>query len=176
VEKKRQRQIQFSAAYLVVAILGIWLFQELIFRPLLVRWTEVPYSEFLQQLEAGSIQQVTLGGDRIFYTCRESEAGEKEALVYNAVLVEDPELVERLREAGVEFRAQAPAGGLATTLLGWVIPLLPLAAIWYLAYRRMGAGVHGADARGRPVPVGQARAGGTTGRDARWAGGRAADL
>jgi cell division protease FtsH len=54
--------------------------------------------------------------------------------------VEDPDLIDRLLDAGVTFRAEPPSSGVVTTLLGWVIPLLPLALIWFFVFRRMGQG------------------------------------
>ena len=56
------------------------------------------------------------------------------------VPVEDPGLIDRLREAGVTFEAQPEASGALTTILGWVLPLLPLLAIWYFVFRGMGQG------------------------------------
>ena len=140
MDKGKRKQVQFSAIYLLIALAGVFLFQQLIFRPLVVRWSEVPYSQFLQELEAGNIEEVTLGGERIFYTCCTVPEGDEPGQVYNAVPVKDPDLIERLLEAGVTFQAQPPTGGLLTTLLGWVIPLLPLGLIWYFGFRRLGQG------------------------------------
>jgi cell division protease FtsH len=55
-------------------------------------------------------------------------------------MVEDPNLIEDLIAANVTFQAKAPSNGLLTTLLGWLIPFLPLALIWYFFYKRMGQG------------------------------------
>ena len=140
MDKGKRKRIQFSAVYLIIVILGILLFQQLIFRPLVVRWTEVPYSRFLEDLETGSIEEVTVGAERIFYTCCQVPEGESPGQVYNVVPIEDPDLIERLREAGVTFQAQPPTSGFLTNLLGWIIPLLPLGLIWYFMFRRMGQG------------------------------------
>jgi cell division protease FtsH len=140
MDKERRRQVQFSVVYLLVAVLGIWLFQSLVFRPLVIRWTEVPYSKFLEQLDAGMIDTVTLGPDRIFYSCCKVPEGDVPGQTYNVVRLEDPDLIERLIESDVTFEAQAPTGSALTTVLGWIIPLLPLALIWYFLYRRMGQG------------------------------------
>ena len=140
MDKGRRRQIGFSVIYVLVALLGIWLFQQLIFRPLVIRWTEVPYSQFLAQLQEGNIDEVTLGADRIFYTCCEPPEGDKPGQVYNVVPVEDRDLIERLVEAGVTFEGQAQTSSAFTMLLGWIIPLLPLALIWFFVLRRMGSG------------------------------------
>src|SRR5690606_7976288 len=80
--------------------------------------------------------------DRIFYTCctDTAEEDEDEALqTYNVVAVEDPELINELIEAGVTFEAKAPANTTITTLLGWLLPLIPLALIWYFIFRRIAS-------------------------------------
>ena len=69
MDKQQSKKVGFSAVYLLVAILLAGLFQQLIFRPMVVRWTEVPYSQFIEQLEAGEIAEVQLTEDRILYTC-----------------------------------------------------------------------------------------------------------
>ncbi len=140
MDKKQRKKFQFSFIYLIVALLGIWLFQDLIFRPVIVRWQEVPYSQFRQTLAEGNVEEVTLGEDRIYYTCCVPPEGDSEGQVYNAVRLEDPDLVQDLLDAGVTFSGEAPTSNLLTTLLGWVIPLLPLALIWYFVFRRMGQG------------------------------------
>lgn len=138
MDKKQRKQIQFSFVYLIVALLLIWLFQGLIFEPLIIRWTQVPYSRFLEQLEKGEVATVTLSGDRILYTCCGADAAS--GRVYNVVAVDDPDLIQRLIDAGVEFGAQAPANNLLTVLGGWVIPMLPIALLWYFIFKRMGQG------------------------------------
>ncbi len=135
MDQQQKRQLKFSFIYLIVALIGVLLFQELIFRPLLIQQTQVPYSQFRQDLAEGRVKEVTLGQERVFYT-RLTPEGEEQIL--NAVLVEDPDLVQDLLEAGVTFGAQPPSSGFLTDLLGWVIPILPLALIWYFLYRRMG--------------------------------------
>ncbi len=136
MDKKQSKKVGFSAAYLVVAILLASLFQELVFRPLVIRWTEVPYSQFLKQLEAGEIAEVTLTADRIMYTCC-GDTGQPPR-VNNVVRVEDPDLIQRLVDAGVTFSGKAPTNALLPALLGWIIPMLPLGLIWYFGMRRMG--------------------------------------
>jgi cell division protease FtsH len=145
VDKRQKKQMQFSLVYLLIAVVVAWLFQALVFRPMIVRWSEVPYSQFLAQLEAGEIQEVTIQEDRLLYTCcAEGEESTGPERVNNVVRVDDPDLIERLRESGVMFSAAPPPNTALTNLLGWIIPLLPLALIWYFGFRRMsqtGAGV-----------------------------------
>ncbi len=138
MDKQQSKKVGFSAVYLLAAILLATLFQQLIFRPMVIRWTEVPYSRFLEQLAAGEIAEVQLTGDRIMYTCCGDAAAATQGRANNVVRVDDPDLIQRLVDAGVTFSAQAPANTLMTMLLGWIIPLIPLGLIWYFGFRRMG--------------------------------------
>lgn len=137
MNKRQRRQIGFSVVYVLIAILGMWMFQELFFRPMIIRQTEVPYSRFLSDLSSGKITTVTLGPDRIYYVTLDKHGQEE---IHNSVRVEDKDLVDRLIAAKVKFQAQPPTSGIGTALLGWLIPLLPLALIWYVIYRKMGQG------------------------------------
>ncbi|HOU12197.1 MAG TPA: ATP-dependent zinc metalloprotease FtsH [Anaerolineae bacterium] len=138
MDKKQSKKVGFSAIYLIVALLLAGLFQQLIFQPMVIRWTEVPYSRFLEQLAAGEIAEVTLTADRIMYTCCGDAAAAAQGRVHNVVRVDDPDLIQRLVDAGVTFSGEAPTNALLPALLGWIIPMLPLGLIWYFGLRRMG--------------------------------------
>ncbi len=138
MDKKQRKRTSFSLIYLIVVLVGAWLFQQLVFEPLRTQQREVTYNEFLAHLEAGEIEEVTLGPERIRYTRRDEEAGEEQ--LHNVVRVEDPDLVARLTEAGVEFSADPPPGTLLTNIFGYLLFLLPLGAIWFFVFRRMGQG------------------------------------
>jgi cell division protease FtsH len=126
----------FSAGYFLLALLLAWLFNDLVYKPLIIRETEVSYNVFIQNLNENKISHVVLAGDRIIYTLKAAE-GQKEALA-NVVAVNDPALTNRLIESGVSFSAQAQTQGLLSSLLGWILPLLPLLLIWYFIFRKMG--------------------------------------
>ena len=133
------KHVKFSLWYIVLALLLVWLFQDLVIKPLAIQQTEVTYSRFLDDLNGGNIDTVSIGSTRIFYTTKPDAPGERTP-VYNVVAVEDPTLVDRLHRAGVTFAAQPPTDGAMTALLWWILPLLPLALIWFLVYRRMKHG------------------------------------
>ncbi|HDJ29777.1 MAG TPA: ATP-dependent metallopeptidase FtsH/Yme1/Tma family protein [Candidatus Acetothermia bacterium] len=137
MNRHQRRQLGFSVVYVLIAILGMWIFQEFVFRPMIVRQTEVPYSRFLSDLESGRITTVTLGTNRIYYVTVDKD-GHKE--VHNTVRVDDKQLIDRLVAAKVRFQGEPPTSGLGTAILGWLIPLLPLVAIWYYIFRKMGQG------------------------------------
>jgi len=135
MDKRQKKQMQFSSAYLLIAVLVAWVFQSLIFQPLVTRWSEVSYSQFVEELGTGTIGTVQLTEDRILYELKPEEDSSK---VYNVVRVDDQDLIDRLVASGVEFSGEAPSNALLPTLLGWIIPMLPLLAIWYFGMRRMG--------------------------------------
>lgn len=133
-----KKQRSFSAWYFIIAILATWLFNDLVYKPFIIRETEVSYNVFLQNLNENKINEVILNGDRIVFTLKATDS-QKET-VANVVAVNDPTLIERLVAAGVVFSAQAPTKSLFSTLLGWILPLLPLLLIWYFVFKRMGGG------------------------------------
>ncbi len=139
-DDNNRRKAQFSIVYILLGLAAMWLFQGLIFQPLVVRRTEVSYRQFLEELDGGQIASVTIGGDRVVYSGFDDAGEPDETTLYNAVIVEDPDLVTRLLDAGVDFEAEAPTNNILTSLLGWVIPFLPLVLIWFLLFRRMGQG------------------------------------
>ena len=115
----QRKQVRFSIIYIIVALLGMWLFQTLIYQPLLIREEEVPYSTFRDELAQGYIKEVTIDQSRIFFTIyAASDTAAPKNLpkdiagkAYNAVAVKDDQLVPDLLKAGVTFRAQVPSNG-----------------------------------------------------------------
>jgi cell division protease FtsH len=144
----QHKQIRFSILYFIIALIGIWLFQILVYQPLLIREQEVSYNTFRAELAQGYIKEVTIGSSRIYFTIyATSDTAAPKNLPkdiagksYNAVVVKDDQLVPDLLKAGVTFRAQPPSSGFLSTLLGWGIPLLLVGLVWYVFYRRMGRG------------------------------------
>ena len=126
----------FSAGYLLVALLLAWLFNDLIFQPLMIRETEVSYNVFLQDLNDKKIEQVNLSNDRIIFTLKATDKQKK--TVANVVAVNDPALIDRLIAAGVSFSAQPQTQSVLSTIFGWILPLIPLLLIWQFALKRMG--------------------------------------
>ncbi|MBM3188633.1 MAG: hypothetical protein FJZ90_07925, partial [Chloroflexi bacterium] len=83
VDDRKKKQLQFSLGYVLIALLGMWLFQSLIFAPMIIRMQEVPYSQFRQELANANIDTVTLQPDRILYTCCTPPEGDQTGQVYN---------------------------------------------------------------------------------------------
>lgn len=139
---RKKKQVKFSLGYMLMALLVVWLFNDLILKPLFIGETETTYSKFLEDLRTGKVEEVSLTDDRIYFTLR-GELATRPTL-RNTIRVEDPELVNRLVEAKIPFKARDQTQGALESLLGWILPFLPLLLIWYFLFQRIsqgGAGV-----------------------------------
>lgn len=145
-----KKQRNFSTWFLLLAILLAWVFNDLVFKPYVIRETEVSYDVFLKNLSEGKVANVILASDRITFSLKDDESRQNLA-VANVVPVNDPALVDRLVQSGVTFSAQAQTKSLLGSLLGWILPLLPLVLLWYFFFQRMGGG-------NSPLSLGQNKA------------------
>ena len=75
MDQQQRKQVGFSIWYFLLALLGIWLIQIFFVQPFLLNRSEVPYSQFRQDLAAGRIDTVSFSGDRIVYTVKPEAAG-----------------------------------------------------------------------------------------------------
>ena len=141
MDSQQKLKARFSLIYAIGAVLAILLLQEYVIGPKLANEEEVPYSQFREDLAAGVIAEVTVEPERIVYTIADPDdpTGD-EAPKRKAVRIEDEDLVEELVEAGVEFQARIPQKSLLTSLLGWIVPVLPFVLIWWILMKRMGKG------------------------------------
>ena len=141
MNSQQRLQARFSLIYAVGAVLAILLLQEYVIGPRMANEEEVPYSQFRQDLAAGTIAEVTVEPERILYTVTEpGDETDETTKTRKAVRIEDEDLVEELVEAGVEFEARAPSKSILTSLLGWILPVLPFVLIWWILMKRMGKG------------------------------------
>lgn len=131
--------------------------------PSMNRPSQVLYSEFLQQVRAGQVEEASLSPTKIRYVLKtDADAGArlstsmttKSASVYTTIPVEsDLDLVALLEEQGVKFGALPPSrGGFLLNLLGWVIPPLIFLGLWMWLMRRMQGG------SGAALTVGKSKA------------------
>ena len=95
----------------------------------------ISYSEFKQRLREGRVQEVFVAEDRVRGTMRD---GPKGTHPFTAVRIEDPKLIEDLEKAGVKSTGEAANKWIAE-VVGWIIPLVFLVALWSFFFRRMGS-------------------------------------
>jgi cell division protease FtsH len=92
---------------------------------------EVDYGHFLGMLSSNEIESVRIESDRLLITPKSnSDASLRDKKIYYTGALNDPELVNKLHEAGVKFSTpvrnrQSP---IVTILLSWVLPF----GIFYL--------------------------------------------
>lgn len=129
-----KKQKQFSMVYFLITLLVVWFFNNFLYRPFIIRETEVSYTQFLSDLRNDKVKQVTVGADRLVFTLKDDS---KQLPIRNVVKIDDPQLVDRLISAKVDFTGVNQTKGLLDSLMGWIIAFLPLALIWFFLYKRM---------------------------------------
>src|SRR5437660_952833 len=156
MKPRMSQRIQFSLAYLLVAIVVLSFLQSWL---LASRTMTIAMSKFLEKLEADQIQKVavtereirsiakpgalparpTAAGDRL----RKMLGTEEETRVFVTTripLVDDQQLVNELRAANLEFAGRIETTFWKDLIFGWVIPLAVMIAIWMFLMRRVGGG------------------------------------
>src|SRR5271157_1769312 len=144
--KKRRdalrRQMNFGISYLFVSLIGLWLFQQFVLAPLVVQQTQIPYSEFKTKLKAGEISNITLSDTSIVGEMENPGTGgqKSQSVPFTTVAVPngDPQLIQELDAAGVQYQVQQPPSPVGQFLLAYGLPLAVLGGLWYVGYRSMG--------------------------------------
>lgn len=142
VEKPKKPLIFYYLIALVILILlNTFLF------PILMnhhKVKDVDYGTFLTMVDKKEVSKVELNGDTIYFTDKAAEPN-----YYETTTFEDPDLVNRLEEAGCEFGrvAQEEMNPLVSFLLVWVLPIV---IFWVLGQflakrlmKKMGGGTAG---------------------------------
>jgi cell division protease FtsH len=94
----------------------------------------ISYSDFKQHVRDGAVQEVVVSEDRVRGLMK---GGPKGTHPFVAIRIEDPKLLEDLEKAGIKFTGEAPNKWLAE-IVGWIIPIIFLIALWSFFFRRMG--------------------------------------
>ena len=112
------------------------------------RGSEISYSDFLSAVDAGTVSEVTLAGNRIYGTMRDN------ATPFTSYAPADTGLVERLKAKDVKFKARPSdedVPSILSVILNW-FPMLLLIAVWVFFMRQMQSG------SGRAMGFGKSRA------------------
>ena len=103
---------------------------------------EIPFSDFLDRVAAGEVQQVLIKREEIHIqsgTVRQEDGPQPryDQFTYNPGY---DDLVKDLREHNVVIKVEKPTDGrMLTALLSWA-PLLILVGLWFVFFRQMQAG------------------------------------
>ena len=142
VEKPKKPLIFYYLIALVILILlNTFLFPNLMNHH---KVKDVDYGTFLTMVDKKEVSKVELNGDTIYFTDKAAEPN-----YYETTTFEDPDLVNRLEEAGCEFGriAQEEMNPLVSFLFVWVLPIV---IFWVLGQflakrlmKKMGGGTAG---------------------------------
>ncbi len=94
----------------------------------------LPYSEFKALVRAGKVAEVVVSAQQIRGTLKAADGGSAH---FTTVRIEDPKLLEELEAHGVRFTGEA-ASTWVSDVLGWLLPLALVVALWGFFFRRMG--------------------------------------
>jgi cell division protease FtsH len=123
------KRTQYHVWYVVAAVLGILLLQQL--------WTQtqqitvLPYSQFLDDLKAGKIGEVSVSGDYIEGQYKQPEKGHQRFVTTRVA----PEIAKELQQYNVKFSGSVQ-NNFISNLLSWILPTLLFLGVWYFIFRR----------------------------------------
>ena len=124
------KRVQFHIWYIIAAIFGVLILQQL--------WTQsqqisvIPYSEYLDELKAGKVDDVKVSGDYIQGDYKQPQNGVKQFVTTRV----PPDIAEQLQQYKVKFSGQVESNFLST-ILSWILPTLLFFGLWYFLVRRM---------------------------------------
>lgn len=130
------KNMKFSAAYLLVAIMGVFLLQNVILQTTI---QTIPYSEFMTLLKQGQVAEVVVTEDAIKGRLKESNSLYAKNFISNRI---DLDLAEQLETYGVQYQ-RVIESHLIQEVISWILPTLLFFAIWYLLMKKMGKGMGG---------------------------------
>jgi cell division protease FtsH len=99
---------------------------------------EIPYSEFIDRVEAGEVTEVAISETGVAGEFRGVE-GQRDFVSTRPPGVDEEELLRLLGENEVTFTGEQPSAW-TSFLLSWILPILLLVAIWGFVFRRMAGG------------------------------------
>lgn len=144
VEKPKKPLIfYYLIALIILVLLNTFLFPNILGKN---KVKEVDYGTFLTMVEGKEVSKVELNEDTIYFT--DNSEGPK---YYETTTFDDPNLVNRLEDAGCEFGrvAQQEMNPLLSFFLVWILPLLIFWALGQWLAKKMMAKM-GGGATGNP--------------------------
>jgi cell division protease FtsH len=141
-----QRTWRFNLAYLVVALLGVYLVHSAWVSSTTV--AVIPYSDFQRLLREQKVKEVVVSTHQIAGELTAPENGRARFVTTRV----SPDLARELDQHGVKY-SQRVESAFLPTLLSWVVPALIFVGVWILAgrymARRLGGGSGGLLAIGK---------------------------
>jgi cell division protease FtsH len=128
-----KKETQYHAWYWIAAMIGVMAIQAVFAS--YTQIAQIPYSEFEDDLKAGSISEVRVSGNYVQGTFKEPDKSGRSSFITTRVA---PEMAQELEKYNVKF-----AGAIESTfvrdLLSWVVPVALFAGVWMFIYRRFAS-------------------------------------
>ena len=141
MDDRRKRQFQFSGGYWLLAFAALLLLQSALLRSTGPK--AVAYDEFLKNLRDGKLAKVELRQSEILGEVK-AEDGKRPERIQASRLpgMDETTLVKELQEKGVSFAGHIEkTSWLEGFLLGWLLPIGILTAVYFYFMSRMGRGM-----------------------------------
>ena len=102
---------------------------------------EISYSKFVQMLEQGKVEKVTLSEDRLLIEPK-TQKNPLMKTVYYTTQMDDEQLVDRLLKSNVEFGREGTSTSSVFTqfLISWVLPFALIYGLMFFLMRGVGKG------------------------------------
>ncbi|WP_262267469.1 ATP-dependent zinc metalloprotease FtsH [Microvirga yunnanensis] len=129
---KREHQINFW--YVIVAVMAVFLFQDLLSQ--FGHTREISYSEFQKLVSERKVTDLIVGPSQISGTL--TEPGQDGVKHFSTVRVPE-DIAAKLSTAEIPFSGQ-PAPGLLQSFLSWLLPMIGFVVLWMFLVRPMAMG------------------------------------
>ena len=152
------RQVWHFVAYIVVALIALYLFQQFLLGPMTNPSTELDYGTFKTRVAEGRILTAKIGETQINGTMVNPGSSSAGPVGFHTNFQPgaDDQLVPSLQAAGVAYSFSGPSSTIGTILLN-LLPFILIGGFWYFIYRRMAGGL-GRGGAGGIFGVGKSKA------------------
>ena len=120
--------------YIVIAFLLIFLLQNWLTSQ---KVNEISYSQFKELVKENRVEDLVITPEIIRGRIKDYTDTEPPGKPFQAVRVEDPELIKELDKKGIQYKGKRDNKWLSG-IFAWVIPIIFFFLIWRLLFTRMG--------------------------------------
>ena len=131
------KKFNFSLWYLVAVLLALFIAQAYMGGQ---QFEKLSYSKFKELLNEDRIKNVIITQENIRGDAMIDSAGVMVQTPFEAVRVEDSELVKQLEAKGIEFEGRFESDWIKGFFFAWILPLGIIILLWSFVIRRMGGG------------------------------------
>ncbi len=129
---QHQNKMRFSIIYLTLALVVFLVLHFVVMAPEPLE--KSTYSQFLQALEEKRVESVQIRESELLWKPRDSQRWH---VTTRIPAMDESELLSQFRESGAEFAGQV-SNRVWLPLLSWLLPIVALAALWFIIFNRIG--------------------------------------